>query len=192
MSHDVSDSYGVYSTISKLPFFLSLSTAYSRARLIEPTGLTTPSSRSTPTRSLPPRFTSRHGLTCRLGSYSHGRASAMMRMISSRSSTERPIGPSVEMIPSYPAAAESVSAPVLGTRPIDGLNEKMPHAAAGERTLPPMSEPTPSGDPRIARSAPSPPVLPPGTRSTFHGFSVSPHADRHSRCMTAWQLIVRT
>lgn len=35
-----------------------------------------------------------------LGSYSHGRASAMMRMTSSRSSTERPIGPSVEMMPS--------------------------------------------------------------------------------------------
>jgi hypothetical protein len=40
------------------------------------------------------------GTNTHLGSYSQGRASAMMRMTSSRSSTDRPIGPSVLIMPS--------------------------------------------------------------------------------------------
>lgn len=58
-----------------------------------------------------------------------------------------------------------------------------------QATYPPMSVPTPSGLPRRAMSAPSPPEEPPGVMYLFHGFVVrpktwlyvSPHCARSAR-----------
>lgn len=56
-----------------------------------------------------------------------------------------------------------------------GFRAAMPQNVAGTRTLPPMSVPNPMGDPRAAMIAASPPLLPPGVRSRFHGLFVRPY-----------------
>jgi hypothetical protein len=43
-----------------------------------------------------------------------------------------------------------------------------------DRTLPPMSVPTPSGLPRMPNNAPSPPLLPPAVRFRLRGQTVVP------------------
>ena len=65
--------------------------------------------------------------------------------------------------------------PRSGVRPCVGFSAAIPQNAAGMRTLPPMSVPMPSGEPPAATIAPSPPLLPPGARSRFHGLFVRPY-----------------
>ncbi len=52
-----------------------------------------------------------------------------------------------------------------------------PHRAAGWRIEPPVSVPIPSGVWYAATAAALPPLLPPGTRSSAHGFAVGPKAE---------------
>ena len=55
-----------------------------------------------------------------------------------------------------------------------GFNPVIPHIDAGCRTDPPVSEPSAKrAIPDATETAP-PPLLPPGTRSESHGFSVLP------------------
>src|SRR5439155_18622605 len=55
-----------------------------------------------------------------------------------------------------------------------GLRPTSPHQAAGIRTEPPMSLPSASGTQPDATAAPDPPDEPPGVRSGFQGFRVTP------------------
>ncbi len=88
---------------------------------------------------------------------------AMTRSIGMRSSARRVIGPIVSI-----SAAVSVSVtgnwPVLGTRPGEGLSPNTPLKNAGMRIDPPMSAPSPSGEPPVPTTAPSPPDEPPAVR----------------------------
>lgn len=72
-------------------------------------------------------------------------------------------GPATEAIPGEPALPELVKSP-FGILFDVGLNPNVPQHNAGMRTDPPMSVPTPSGEPRMAIRAPSPPLLPPLVR----------------------------
>ena len=65
-------------------------------------------------------------------------------------------------------------APSLVNLPTVGFNEKTPQYPVGIRRLPPISEPTPIADPSIARSAASPPELPPHVCAALYGFVVTP------------------
>ena len=56
-----------------------------------------------------------------------------------------------------------------------GLKLYMPQQSAGIRMDPAMSLPTPSGEPRKATNAPSPPEEPPAVRLVLCGFSVRPN-----------------
>src|SRR5436305_9907263 len=49
-----------------------------------------------------------------------------------------------------------------------------PQSAAGWRTLPPVSDPSPAGTMRAATAAADPPLDPPGTRVVSHGLRVGP------------------
>src|SRR5215217_5676130 len=59
-------------------------------------------------------------------------------------------------------------------RPKVGLMPNAPTKHAGMRTEPPPSEPVASGTMPAAIAAPDPPLEPPGVRSRFHGFRVTP------------------
>ncbi len=87
----------------------------------------------------------------------------MIRSAGQRSSARRVIGPIVSM-----NAPTSVSVagnwPVLGTIQGDGLSAKTPLKNAGRRSEPPMSAPSPIGEPPIPTAAPSPPDEPPAVR----------------------------
>ena len=61
-------------------------------------------------------------------------------------------------------------------RPKLGLSPTRPHQAAGIRTEPPMSVPSPSGTQPEATAAPDPPEEPPGVRFGSHGFRVTPQS----------------
>ena len=63
---------------------------------------------------------------------------------------------------------------VSATRPHVTFNDATPHAAAGIRTEPPRSVPTPSGLMPVAIATASPPLDPPGLIAAFHGFIVAP------------------
>lgn len=54
--------------------------------------------------------------------------------------------------------------PLCAILPMVGLSDATPQKAAGIRTLPPTSVPTPSGEPPRASRQASPPVEPPGVR----------------------------
>ena len=54
--------------------------------------------------------------------------------------------------------------PVLGTTPGDGFMPKTPLKNAGRRIEPPMSAPSPIGEPPEPTTAPSPPDDPPAVR----------------------------
>uniref|UniRef100_A0A915JI00 Uncharacterized protein n=1 Tax=Romanomermis culicivorax TaxID=13658 RepID=A0A915JI00_ROMCU len=60
-------------------------------------------------------------------------------------------------------------------RSVVGFNEQMPLQWAGVRTLPPMSDPTPKGEPCKAIKAASPLVEPPGLLSGSKGLRVAPY-----------------
>lgn len=66
-----------------------------------------------------------------------------------------------------------------------------PSHIAGTRMLPPTSVPTPSGLPRIATSAPSPPLDPPAVHAMLCGFSVRPKTQLcESRAVSVWGILV--
>src|SRR6476646_8103005 len=69
------------------------------------------------------------------------------------------------------------TSPYLEIRPYVGLNPTMPHSEAGWRTEPPVSEPSAARTTPEATATADPPELPPGTRSTSHGFLTGPNAD---------------
>ena len=66
--------------------------------------------------------------------------------------------------------------PSMGIRPSPGLRPTTPHQAAGMRTEPPMSVPSARGTQPAATAAALPPDEPPGVRSRFHGFFVTPQS----------------
>ncbi len=59
--------------------------------------------------------------------------------------------------------------PLCAILPMVGLSDATPQKAAGIRTLPPTSVPTPSGEPPRASRQASPPVEPPGVRLLEEG-----------------------
>src|SRR5919201_4049506 len=59
-------------------------------------------------------------------------------------------------------------------RPRCGLRPKTPQQAEGMRIDPAPSEAVAHGTSPAATAAPLPPLEPPGTRSVFHGFLVTP------------------
>src|SRR5689334_17539457 len=63
-----------------------------------------------------------------------------------------------------------------GMRPKLGFNPTMPQKAAGMRIDPPMSHPSASGTQPDPTAEPDPPDEPPGVRSVFQGFLVTPHS----------------
>ena len=52
-----------------------------------------------------------------------------------------------------------------------------PQSAAGWRIEPPVSEPSAIGVSRAATAAAEPPLVPPGMRSSAHGFRTGPNAE---------------
>ena len=64
--------------------------------------------------------------------------------------------------------------PLYERRPLVGLNPHSPQKWHGMRTEPPMSVPMPSGEPRAAISAPSPPEEPPAVRRVSYALLVVP------------------
>ena len=63
---------------------------------------------------------------------------------------------------------------MLGTSPADGLWPNTPQNSAGIRIEPPMSDPSPNGEPPEPTAAPSPPELPPAVRDGSYGLLVRP------------------
>jgi hypothetical protein len=80
------------------------------------------------------------------------------------SSTRRAMGPLGHPAWTHPPGPGTW--PVRGNRPLVGLTPASPQKAAGRRTLPKASLPKPKAEPPTARSADSPPLLPPGVRVT--------------------------
>src|SRR2546423_14759515 len=68
--------------------------------------------------------------------------------------------------------------PHRDTRPYVGFRPTTPQNAAGWRIEPPVSVPRLAATSPAETAAALPPELPPGTRSTFHGFFVGLTADR--------------
>ena len=79
-----------------------------------------------------------------------------------RSSARRQSGPGESRRSDSPSAAGNW--PSLVTSPGVGLWPKTPLKNAGMRTEPPMSEPSPNGEPPDPTAAPSPPDEPPAVR----------------------------
>ena len=63
-----------------------------------------------------------------------------------------------------------------GTRPYGGLKPTTPQNEDGILIEPPMSEPVARVVDPAASEAPEPPLDPPGEKSVFHGFLVTPHS----------------
>lgn len=97
--------------------------------------------------------------------------------ISTRSSTQRAMGPAVSFtacIPDRSSLKNGSVMPSSDTRQGVGLNPTRPLNWQGIRTEPPMSVPIPSTEPPTPISAPSPPLLPPAHRAGSHALSVVP------------------
>src|SRR5579872_5747834 len=90
-----------------------------------------------------------------------------------RSATVRAIGPTTPIRANGPQ--DSGKCPVEGMRPGVGFRPQMPLKCAGMRIEPPPSLPTPPADIPEAIAAASPPLDPPGVRSTSHGLFVRPY-----------------
>ena len=86
------------------------------------------------------------------------------------SATDRASGPKCEML------SNTVGRMSIGIRPRLGFKPTRPQKEAGMRTEPPMSVPSARGTQPEATAAPEPPDDPPGVRSVFHGFLVTPHS----------------
>ena len=81
--------------------------------------------------------------------------------------TVRVMGPMCERL-------HAALAGYAGMRPKDALWPKMPAKDAGMRIEPPPSVPMASGPRPAATAALAPPLEPPGVRSRFQGFRVTP------------------
>src|SRR6516225_10941235 len=88
---------------------------------------------------------------------------------SALSRTVRVIGPSTDSV-GHPRKPGN-----FGTSPNVGLSPTIPQKHDGILIEPPPSVPTESGAIPAATAAPDPPLDPPGVRSRFHGFLVSPN-----------------
>src|SRR5271157_2882596 len=99
----------------------------------------------------------------------------MMSSASSRSSTERAIGPTTARY-ALPAQAGTPGGvcPREGTRSEVGLWAQTPEKCAGTRSEPPMSLPSDRGPKPAASAADDPPEEPPGERVLSHGLFVVP------------------
>lgn len=79
------------------------------------------------------------------------------------------------------------------TLPEPGLRPYSPQKCAGILMLPPISDPHPIADPPIAKSAPSPPLDPPGVYFPLYGFVVTPQRGfEHSQFSRPWGTLVLT
>lgn len=114
-----------------------------------------------------------HGSGIVVLSYLHVSACMIVFRKSEQSRSDVAMGPAVEWTPSVPGTVRSLTPP-CGTSPTLALNPYIPLHTEGTRTLPAISVPTPSMLPLRARSAPSPPVLPPAVNLGLRGFSVLP------------------
>src|SRR5262245_49190349 len=85
------------------------------------------------------------------------------------SATEHVIGPAVSRV------LEIGTMPACEYRLVVGRNPTHPHRAAGIRTEPPVSVPSPAGASRAATATPVPPLLPPGISRRSHGFRAGPN-----------------
>ena len=113
-----------------------------------------------------------HGNGTRLVSISHGswfHTAFWKAMTSSMLCARGPTQPRRCSCP--PIAPTNPSAGFLN---VVGLKPYTPQNAAGTRTDPPMSVPTPRREDRVAMEAPSPPDDPPGDKRRFKGFKVVP------------------
>ena len=99
-------------------------------------------------------------------------APAITSSSSCTSSIVRAIGPTTPVSANGPP--HGGKCPVAGTRPGVGLRPQMPLKCAGTRIDPPPSLPTPPADSPAAMAAASPPLDPPGVRSSAHGLLVRP------------------
>jgi hypothetical protein len=89
-----------------------------------------------------------------------------------RSSHRRAIGPAVSIRAASPSATGNW--PVFGMTPHEGLWPKTPLKKAGSRIEPPMSDPSPNGEPPLPTAAPSPPEEPPAVRLALYALFVRP------------------
>ncbi len=97
---------------------------------------------------------------------------AITRSSGIRSSAWRDRGPVVRNLSASLAAIGYC--PVFGTIPGVALCPNTPLKNAGPRIDPPMSEPSPNGEPPAPMIAPSPPELPPAMRVGSYGLLVRP------------------
>lgn len=161
------------------------STTMCRPRIMGGWGPTTPSFHKTPSFSGNPesfegsareRYSStiswRKDIGTTAGSLSQGLVDRMERRISSSPPREVLRKPTVERYVFWPGLVFAICR--YETLSGVGLREKIPLKAAGIRTEPPISVPTPSVLPRSACRAPSPPDEPPHERFWLLGFSVCP------------------
>src|SRR5438552_679699 len=94
----------------------------------------------------------------------------MTASISAQSSTVNAIGPRCVIV-NQPGHCGS-----RGTSPNVGLIPATPQNEAGIRIEPPPSVPIASGTRPAATAAAAPPLEPPGTRPSSHGFDVAPYS----------------
>jgi len=114
---------------------------------------------------------SRRGMGATNGSRPSG--PAITRRISSRSATDRAIGPS--WVSGSWMPPNETACPVRGTRPWVGFSPAVPQQWDGTRMLPPVSLPTSKAHSALATAAAAPPLLPPGLRSGSNGLRVRPN-----------------
>src|SRR5687768_13942953 len=96
---------------------------------------------------------------------------AMSRWTAMQSSAETASGPPVSNDAVIGIAPRRLTAPCVGLRPV------VPHAAAGMRIEPPVSDPIPIITVRVATAAPEPPDEPPGISEVSHGLRTGPKHD---------------
>src|SRR5688572_4384305 len=93
---------------------------------------------------------------------------AIVRWTAMQSSADTARGPPVSNDAVIGIAPRRLTAPCVGLSPV------VPHAAAGMRIDPPVSEPIAIRTVRDATAAPEPPDDPPGIRLVSHGFRTGP------------------
>ncbi|MNT25673.1 hypothetical protein D3C72_1612030 [compost metagenome] len=96
----------------------------------------------------------------------------LMSMASASNSTSSTCSPSR---PTWSQVGARGNTPRVDNVPSVGLYPTTPHSAAGIRTEPPVSVPTPAMMAPCAIAAAAPPLDPPGMRAWSSGFSVSPN-----------------
>src|SRR5919106_1461648 len=80
-------------------------------------------------------------------------------------------------VPTVSSAEAKAMSPYREMRPYVGFNPTTPHSAAGWRTEPPVSVPSPHTASPAATAAAEPPEEPPGTVDTSHGLRVGKYEE---------------